>query len=181
MCTKALYVTAVVVAAISGGYYWYGGKGKKLDADTAQSMTYSAEGIHLTQTDEKGLLHVRAQVDHLEQDLQHKTSKLKNLNASVYVNNQVDSTFYAKNANGYDNNEKVVLTGQVKATKIGEQGNMVFQTEELTAFPKLRTLETKKQVVVDAPNAQFISQGLNADLNQGQYEFYQIRGKYAPN
>lgn len=181
MDTKALYVTAVVIAAISGGYYWYGGKGKKLDADSAQSMTYSAEGIHLVQTDKNGQLYVRAQVDNLQQDLQHKTSKLQNLNASVYANNQVNSTFYAKNANGYDDNQKVVLTGQVKATKMGEQGNIVFQTEELTAFPKLGTLESKKQVMVDTPNAQFISQGLNADLNQGQYEFYHIRGKYAPN
>ena len=181
MDTKVLYVTAIAIAAISGGYYWYGGKGKKLDADSAQSMTYSAEGIHLVQTNEQGQLYVRAQVDHLEQDLQHKTSKLNNLNASMFTNNQVDSTFYAKQANGYNDNEKVVLTGQVKATRLGEQGQMVFQTEELTAYPKLRTLETQKQVTVDAPNAQFVSQGLNADLNQGQYEFFNIRGKYEPN
>ena len=60
MDTKALYVTAVVVAAISCGYYWYGGKCKKLDADSAQSMTYSAEGIHFVQTDKNGQLYVLA-------------------------------------------------------------------------------------------------------------------------
>ncbi len=96
MDTKVLYVTAVVIAAISGGYYYYSGKGKKLDGNSAQSMTYSAEGIQLVQTDEKGNLYVRAQVDHLEQDLQRKTSKLSNLNASMFNQNQVDSTFLPK-------------------------------------------------------------------------------------
>ena len=81
MDTKVLYVTAVVIAAISGGYYYYSGKGKKLDANSAKSMTYTAEGIQLVQTDEKGNLYVRAQVDRLEQDLQRKTSTLSNLNA----------------------------------------------------------------------------------------------------
>lgn len=35
-------------------------------------MTYSAEQIHLTQTDEQGNLYVRAQIDRLEQDMQQK-------------------------------------------------------------------------------------------------------------
>ncbi|MDM1756457.1 MULTISPECIES: LPS export ABC transporter periplasmic protein LptC [Acinetobacter] len=181
MDTKALYVTAVLIAAVSGGYYYYSGKGQKLDADSAQNMTYSAEGIHVVQTDENGNLHVRATVDHLEQDLKKDTSKLSNLNASMYENNQVNSTFYAKQAHGYEDNQKVVLTGEVKATKIGEQGQLVFLTDELTAYPKKRMLETEKQVTVTAPNASFISQGLNANLTTGEYEFSHIRGKYVPN
>lgn len=183
MDTRVLYIVAIIVAAISGGYYYYSGKGKKLDAASAQSMTYSAKGIHLLQTDEKGLLYMKATVDDLEQDMKLKTSQLSNLNASMYVNNQVDSMFYAKKALGYDDNEKVVLTGDVKATKIGQQGqaNMIFQTTELTGYPKLGTIETKQQVTVDAPNAQFVSQGLHANLNEGQYEFTNIRGQYAPN
>ena len=181
MDTKALYVTAVAIAAIGGGYYYYSGSGKKLDVDSSQSMKYSAEGIQLVQTDEKGNLHVRAHVDHLEQDLQRKTSQLSNLNASMFQNNQVDSTFFAKEARGFNDNEKVILTGDVKATKIGDGGTMVFLTDELTGYPKQRLFETNHQVTVNAPDAEFISQGLKADLNQGQYEFAHIRGKYVPN
>jgi lipopolysaccharide export system protein LptC len=29
MDTKVLYVTAIAIAAVSGGYYYYSGKGKK--------------------------------------------------------------------------------------------------------------------------------------------------------
>ncbi|WP_338558245.1 LPS export ABC transporter periplasmic protein LptC [Acinetobacter sp. KS-LM10] len=181
MDTRVLYITAVMIAAISGGYYYYSGKGKKLDATAAQNMTYSAKGVHLLQTDDKGQLYIRATVDNLEQDMKNETSKLTNLNANMYTNNIVDSTFYAKQALGYDDNDKVILSGDVKATQIGQQGEMIFRTSELTGYPKLRTMETSKEVTVEAPNAEFVSQGLEANLNDGQYEFTNIRGKYAPN
>lgn len=66
-------------------------------------MTYSAEQIHLTQTDEQGNLYVRAQIDRLEQDMQQKTSKLENLNASMYKAGAVDATFLL-------NRHKVLMT-----------------------------------------------------------------------
>jgi lipopolysaccharide export system protein LptC len=180
MDTKVLYVTAIAIAAISGGYYYYSGKGNKLEVDSARSMTYSAEKINLTQTDDKGNLHVRAQVDRLEQDLQKETAKLTNLNASMYKNGAVDATFYAKVANSYDDNERVVLSGNVVATKLMQQGQMQFRTQELTGYPKTREIETNKQVIVQSPQAEFVSQGLKANLNDGQYEFFNIRGKYEP-
>jgi lipopolysaccharide export system protein LptC len=36
-------------------------------------------------------------------------------------------------------------------------------------------------VDVQSPQASFVSNGLKADLENGQYEFFNIRGKYAPN
>ena len=180
MDTKVLYVTAIAIAAISGGYYYYSGKGNKLEVDSARSMTYSAEKINLTQTDDDGNLYVRAQVDRLEQDMQKQTSKLTNLNASMYKNGAVDATFYAKVANSYDDNERIVLSGDVLATKLMQQGKMQFRTQELTGYPKTREIETNKQVIVQSPKAEFVSQGLKANLNDGQYEFFNIRGKYEP-
>lgn len=180
MDTKVLYVTAIAIAAVSGGYYYYSGKGNKLQADSSQTMNYSAENIHLTQTDEQGKLYIRAQVDRLEQDLHQNTSQLTNLKASMYKNGEVDATFFAKVANGYNNNEKVILKHQVEATKLLGTGKMVFHTDELTAFSKTRELETDKQVTVETPQAEFVSQGLKANLNDGQYEFFNIRGKYEP-
>ncbi|MDH1488917.1 LPS export ABC transporter periplasmic protein LptC [Acinetobacter johnsonii] len=180
MDTKVLYITAVAIAAISSGYYYYSGKGQKLEVDGAQSMTYSAEQIQLTQTDEQGNLYVRAKVDRLEQEMQKKTSKLENLNAEMYKDGKVDVTFYAKQANGINDNEKVVLTNQVVAKKMLDQGQMQFETAELIAFPQTRELESQHQVVVTTPQAEFVSQGLKANLNTGQYDFFHIRGKYEP-
>ena len=181
MDTKALYITAIVIAAASGGYYYYSGKSKKLDGSSAQSMTYSAQDIHLLQTDEKGNLYIKATVDQLEQDRNTQTTSLKNLNASMYQQNKVDATFYAQQADGYNDNEKIILSGNVLATKLGDYGQMKFYTDQLVGYPKQRTLETSHQVKVETPSGEFVSQGLQVDLNDGQYEFKNIRGKYAPN
>lgn len=178
MDTKVLYVAAVVIAAVSGGYYYYSGKQQKLEADAAQSMTYSAENIHLTQTHEDGQLHVKATVDRLAQDMQQKTASLINLDASLYQDGVVNATFKANKAQSFDDNNKVVLSEQVSATKLLTQGQMQLDTTELTFYPKTRDIETDKMVIVQSPQAEFVSQGLKANLNEGQYEFFNIRGTY---
>ncbi|KWQ04938.1 LPS export ABC transporter periplasmic protein LptC [Acinetobacter harbinensis] len=180
MDTKVLYVTAIAIAAISGGYYYYSGKGNKLEVDSARNMTYSAEKINLTQTDDRGNLYVRAQVDRLEQDMQKQTSKMTNLNASMYKDAVVNATFYAKIANSYDDNQRIVLSQEVLIKKLMPQGEMQFKTTALTGYPKTNEIETDKQVIVQSPQAEFVSQGLKANLNDGQYEFFNIRGKYEP-
>ena len=98
----------------------------------------------------------------------------------MYKDGKVDATFLAKIANGYNDNDKIVLKQKVEATKLLDSGKMVFYTDELTAFPKTREIQTDKQVIVESPQAQFVSQGLKANLNDGQYEFFNIRGKYEP-
>ena len=181
MDTKVLYASALMIAAVSGGYYYYSGKGGKLNVDATSNKTYVAQGVQLTQTDENGNLHIKAQVERLEQDMQQQTAKLENMKAFSYRNGNIDATFSAKKAQTFDDNEKVVLSDQVVATKIGAQGTMTFTTDQLTGFPKTRQLETDHAVVVKSPQAEFVSNGLKANLNEGQYEFFNIRGKYVPN
>lgn len=180
MDTRVLYIVAILIAALSGGYYYFSGKSKKLEVNAGRNMTYSAQGIHLTQTDEKGNLYVKATVDRLEQDMQQQTARLDNLHASMYEGGKVDTIFFARQANSYNDNEKIVLSQDVVATRLGAQGPMEFHTDELTGYPELKRLETDHQVTVQSPQAEFVSQGLKADLNEGQYEFFNIRGKYVP-
>jgi len=177
MDTRLLYILAVVIATVSGGYYYYSGKSTKLAANAAHSMTQSADGIQVLQTDDQGALSLRAQVDHAEQNIQNKTSKFIHLNASMYRDNQVNSTFSAKQGLGFNDNAKMILSGDVQATQQGQHGEMVFNTDELTFYRDTRLLETKLPVQIDSPNGQFVSQGLKADLNQGQYEFFNIQVK----
>ena len=181
MDTRLLYISAVVVGALSGAYYYYSGKSQKLDVDSAHSMIQSADDIQLLQTDDSGKLNLRGQVDHMEQNLQSKTSQAKSIKVSLYKNDVVDATFIANQAKGFDDNAKVILSGAVRATKAGPNGDMVFLTDQLTGFPPLGTLETDQTVRVYSPDAEFVSKGLKADMNTGQYEFFNIRGKYVPN
>jgi lipopolysaccharide export system protein LptC len=144
-------------------------------------MTYSAQGVHLTQTDEQGNLYIRAEMKQLNK-ICSKNFPVDQLNAVMFKQGKPDATFYAKQAKGYDDNTKIVLMGDVVATKLSDQGNkMEFRTDELTGYPKTRELETQHQVTVQSPNSAFVSQGLKANLNNGQYEFFKVRGKYAPN
>ena len=180
MDTKALYITAVVIAAISGGYYYYSGKQGELALDGRQNMTYAAQNIQVTQTDEDGNLYIRAKVDQLQQDRRKKTVVLDQLHADMYKQGQVDAKFFAQHAYGYDDNTKVVLKNQVQAIRYTPTGQMQFDTTELTLYPKQRQLETEQSVKVTSPQAEFVSQGLKANLNQGQYDFFNIRGTYEP-
>ena len=179
MDIKNLYVIAIIVASVSGGYYYFGGKGKKLEVDSAKSMTYSAEGIQLTQADEQGFVSVKAEADHLEQDIQKNTLYLNNLYAYTFAAGKPDATFYAKLVNSYDDNSKVVLSDQVVATRLLDNGEkMTFTTAELTGFPKTKDLITDKTVTVESVQANFVSKGMKANFNNGQYEFFNIRGTY---
>jgi lipopolysaccharide export system protein LptC len=92
----------------------------------------------------------------------------------------MNSEFIAKKAQSYDENAKVVLSEQVSVSKILTQGKMQLDTTELTLYPESRNIETDKMVIVQSPQAEFVSQGLKANLNDGQYEFFNIRGTYEP-
>ncbi|AOA57906.1 LPS export ABC transporter periplasmic protein LptC [Acinetobacter larvae] len=180
MDTRILYLAAVIIASISGAYYYYSGKGQKLETQNSSNMVYSADGLDVLQTNEQGDLYIRAEIEHLEQNLQNDTSKLRKIDATMYLNNQVDATFKANTAAGFNQNEKIILSGDVKATKVLQTGQMIFTTDQLTLFPKQRQLETQQRINITSPGSQFVSQGLKADFNSGQYDFFNIRGEYVP-
>ena len=57
---------------------------------------------------------------------------------------------------------------------------MTFTTTQLTGYPRQKRIETDQPVLIQSDQGQFKSQSLKADLNEGQYNFYRIRGQYAP-
>ena len=60
----------------------------------------------------------------LQQNMQQKTSQLDQLNAVMYKQGKADATFYAKQAQAYDDNTKIILQGNVVAKnyRSGENG-----------------------------------------------------------
>ncbi|MEB3766625.1 LPS export ABC transporter periplasmic protein LptC [Acinetobacter sp. MD2] len=180
MDTRSLYIVALVVATVSGGYYYYSGKSKKLDNNPTQNLTYAAKEIKVTQTDVSGLVSARATADELSQNRQDNTSELLNFKATTYNQGKEDANYYASKAQGFNNNEKILLTGQVVAHRNTTQGIMTLTTDKLIGYPQTKHIETDHIVNVDSAQGQFISQGLKADFTTGQYDFFNIRGKYAP-
>ena len=180
MDTKSLYIVALVVATVSGGYYYYSGKSKKLDNTSSPNLTYAAKDMKVTQTDVNGHLSARASVDEMSQNKLNNTSELLNFRATTYNKGKEDANYYASKAEGFNDNQKIVLTGQVIAHRNTTQGIMTLTTDKLIGYPKTKQIETDHLVNVDSPQSQFVSQGLKADFTTGQYDFFHIRGKYVP-
>lgn len=179
MNNKAIYLIAILIAGASGAYYYFSGKSEKLNIPSKSNMMYSAEQIKAVKTDEQGQVHLRATIDSLSQDLKTTQSQMNNVRAALFKEGQQDTTFFAKTVNGYDDNQKVILSGEVVATKTTPNGDMTVVTEELTLYPKKREVTTDKAVKVDSQQIDFYSQGLTANLQTGEYEFTNIRGQYA--
>lgn len=180
MENKFLYIIAILVAILSGGYYYFAGKSAKLNIDKPSNLMYLVQGVQVFKSDEQGRLHLQATIDSLQQDLKTTQSQMQNIQAKMYKNGVEDARFVAKTVKGYDDNQKVVLSDGVIVTKITPQGEMQLTTDELVAYPKQKLIETQHAVVVQSAQASFRSQGLSADLNTGLYEFSTIRGQYAP-
>ena len=178
MQTKTLYTVAIIVTALVGTYYYLSGKKEKLDIAKQSNISYSASNVRVIQSDEQGQLALRASIEQAQHDLKTRRSAMKNVQATMFEGNKVDATFSAKQVHGENDNEKVVLSDQIIARKFNEHDVLQVETEQLTLYPKQKTLETNHQVTVQSAQAQFTSQGLKADLNTQQYEFSTIRGQY---
>jgi LPS export ABC transporter protein LptC len=182
MDTRLLYGIALVIAVISGAFYFYSGKSARLNAEKSQNLSYTASKVNILKTDPTGNLASRTSADHLEYWIENAQSELKTLNAIWYQNNQPSATFKADKAVGTDDNTQVTLLGNITAQKLPshDQPLMTFTTTSLTSYPKEHRIETKAPIIVQTPSGRFTSQGLTANLLEGQYNFFNIRGQYAP-
>lgn len=175
---KTLYVTALILLFISGGYYYFSGSKVMLDGEKRNQMSYAAQGVKVIKADEQGQLQLQASIDEAHYDLKSQRSVMKNLQATVFENKKISATFFAPQVDGENDNQKVVLSQNVIARKYTENDVLHVETPSLTLYPKQKTLETNHQVTVQSAQAQFTSQGLKADLNTGEYQFLTIRGRY---
>ncbi len=182
MDTRLLYVIALGIAVLSGLFYFYSGKSDSLTTKQNQDVSFSATKIYLIKTNETGQLSATTNADQLRHWEQGNLSKLDKLKTTWYQQGKPYATFSADQALGYNDNEKVILTGNVIAHQLADNGSsgITFTTNQLTGYPREKRVETDQAVLIQTDQGQFKSQSLKADLNEGQYNFYRIRGQYAP-
>lgn len=182
MDTRLLYSIALMIAVISGAFYYYSGKSARLNAEKNQNLSYTATQVNILKTDPTGALASKTSAEHLEFWIENKQSELKVLRSIWYQNSQPSATFKADQAVGLNDNTKVILSGNITAQKLPmpNQPLMTFTTNSLTSYPKEHRIETKAPILIQSPSGQFTSQGLTANLLEGQYNFFNIRGQYAP-
>lgn len=181
MDTRLLYSIALIIAVVSGALYYYSGKSAHLAADNKQNLSYTATQVSMLQTDAQGALASKTSAQQLQYWIETAESELTALDATWYQNNQPYATFTADKAVGRDNNTVITLMDNITATRLATQDQPLirFNTTRLTGYPKEHRIETKAPIKIQSPTGQFTSQGLHANLLEGQYNFFNIRGHYA--
>lgn len=182
MDTRLLYVIALGIAVLSGLFYFYSGKSARLNAGNNQDLSYSATNIHLIKTTRTGQLEATTTAGRLQRWEQENRNELEQLQSMWYQEGQPTATFNADKAVGYNDNTKIILSGHVRAQRLTSNGqaSISFTTDQLTGYPKQNRIETDRPVLIQTNQGQFTSQGLTANLDQGQYNLFRIRGQYAP-
>ena len=182
MDTKLLYIISLTIASCVGGFYYYSGKSQKLEIQASQDLSSNAEKIQITQTDDSGKLYAKTNIQSMTQWMTSGNAELDLVQGVLYQNGVISTTFHADKTRATDDYRKVELNGNIKVTKLNDEQKpaITLETDQLLGDTKTNQIQTDRVVFVTNPQAQFTSQGLNANLNTGQYEFFNIRGKYDP-
>lgn len=182
MDTRLLYLLAVVLVSYSGWYYWHSGEQVRFDADLQRGIAYSAREVKLLQTDAQGQLQATTEAVELRHFGVTEHSELDQINSVWYQSGQPRVFLNAAAAKLTDQNRKIELTGGVQITHINptNQQETRFNTSQLIGYPKTRQIETDQPVQVTSAQGLINSQGLRADLSQGDYQLNRIRIEYAP-
>lgn len=182
MDTRLLYVIALAIALVSGGFYYYSGKSARLAAVKNQNLSYTATDINLLKTTETGQLEATTTATRLEHWTEENRSQLDQIHSVWYQQGVANAIFQADKALGFNGNEKVVLSGHVVAKRIATAQNapITFSTTILTGYPAQNRIETDQPVLIQTNQGTLNSQGLKANLDEDQFNFFRIRGQYAP-
>ncbi len=182
MDTRLLYTIALVIVAVVGGFYYYSGKSDKLQATNSNNLNSTAKNIQVVQTNERGELYAKATVANMTQWMQDERAELHNIQGTLYQHNQPNSTFKADRLLARNQYKDVDLQGNIVVAQYSaeQQVALQFKTNSLQGDLTKNKLSTKDTVYITHPQGQFVSQGLDADLNSGQYDFFKIRGMYVP-
>lgn len=182
MDTKFLYTIALSIATIVGGFYYYSGKSEKLEIRANQDLSSNADNIQVIQTNDDGQLYAKANIRHMTQWMNNGRAELEQVQGIMYQAGLPNSTFNADKAIATEDYRNIELNGNITLSKLNETQQPIinFKTDQLLGDTQTNQIQTKNLVFVTNPQAQFTSQGLKANLTTGDYEFFNIRGKYDP-
>lgn len=180
--TRLLYALTATIAVFSGWFYYNSGQQASGPSFANQGIDYSARQIKLLQTDKTGQLMARTQAAQLQHHPKDQLSTLDQVSSVWYRNGQPDATLAADHVESLDDNSRVVLTGnvQVSQTSTTQRAGITLNTAQLIGYPQQRRIETQQPVSINSSQGFMTSQGLQADLTQGDYQFNHIRIQYAP-
>lgn len=182
MDTRLLYSIALVIVTVVAGFYYFSGKSKRLETNNQSNLNSNAKNIQVTQTDEQGQLYAKSTIQGMTLNMQTGDAVLEQLKGVQYANGKLNASFHADQGFASNDYENVNLVGNVRVSKLSDQQtpSITFDTDQLNGNTKTNQIFTDHSVTITSPQAKFQSQGLKANLNTGEYEFFAIRGLYEP-
>lgn len=182
METRLLYGLALLVAAMSGWFYYHSGRQATLPVVASGGMDYNARQIRLLQTDPQGRLLARTTADTLQHYTTDDRTRLLGVNSIWYKDGVASATLSAHQADSFRQYQEIRLQGQVHIDQLArpDRSAISLTTDMLNAYPNQRQISTTHPVQVHSSQGMMRSDGLSADLNTGQYQFNRIRIQYAP-
>ncbi|MFC3902293.1 lipopolysaccharide export system protein LptC [Acinetobacter marinus] len=182
MDTRLLYSIAMVFVIIVAGFYYFSGKSKRLEASKDANLNSTAKTIQVTQTNEQGQLYAKSTIQGMTVNMQSGDAVLEKIQGVQYEKGKENASFHADQGFAKNDYENVELVGNVRVSKLSDQKtpSITFDTDQLSGNTKTNQIVTDHEVMITSPQGKFQSQGLKANLNTGEYEFYTIRGLYEP-
>ncbi|MEC7120002.1 MAG: LPS export ABC transporter periplasmic protein LptC [Pseudomonadota bacterium] len=182
MDTRLLYLIALIVVSLSGWYYWHSGKQARLHTEHSNGLDYSAREIALLQTNEQGHIQATTTAQELRHFGQRDLTELDRVNSTWYQAGQPMAKLTADHAYLRDQAETVQLVGhvQVRHSRQTDASETLLKTAQLTGYPKTRIITTDHPVEIHNSQGHMFAQGLEANLDAGDYQLSRIRIQYAP-
>lgn len=180
MSTRLLYLLALGFISVAAVFYMFNREKTQQAIASHSEVDYSANTIVGLQTDDQGFIQNQLHADTLRHYPQGDRMELDRIASVWYKHGQPQTKLSADQGVSLQNNDKVILTGHVHVQQLATptHAETNLYTTELNGYPKTKKVDTDMQVTVQSSQSKLVSQGVRADLNNGQYEFFKPRGIY---
>jgi lipopolysaccharide export system protein LptC len=180
MSTRLLYLLALGFIGLASIFYMFNREKTVQPTASHSEVDYTASTIVGLQTDDQGLIQNQLHADTLRHYPQGDRMELDRIASVWYKHGEPQTKLSADKGVSLESNDKVILTGHVHVQQLATptRAETNLYTTELNGFPKTKKIETDQVVTVNSSQSKLISQGVRADLNNGQYEFFKPRGIY---
>lgn len=179
-----LSLSGVLLVLGAAGYYWgLGQRGSLTEAEPERRPDYVVTGILTLETDENGQLRRRLQAAELRHyDQPRDSAELDQPVLTLYEQGREAWRVSARRGRSFNQNTEVRLEGDVHAERRDPDAlPLTFDTSVLYAYPQQERLATHARVVVQSPQGQLTSQGLEASVKTGELVLSEkVTGNYAP-
>ncbi len=180
MSTRQMYLLAFIFMGVATMFYFLNKPKTQQLVATQSDVDFSASQISALQTDDLGLIQNALTASALRHYPLGDRMELDQIFSTWYKNGQPQTTLNAARGISLQNNDKVMLTGNVHVQQLATANRAPtnLYTTVLNGYPKTKKVDTDQIVTIKSAQSNLVSQGIRADLNTGEYEFFKPRGIY---